>query len=76
MGPSFDDAHDVVFFRRHAQRMPGREFLDACPTKVRATMRVVLSEVAAAPPKRRCLVASMAGGISVRQRRRRVWTVR
>jgi len=56
-GPSSDDAHDVVFFRRHAdddvsERTPGREFLNACPTKVRATMRVVLAEVAAAPPKR------------------------
>jgi hypothetical protein len=45
----------VVFFRRHpnddhAQRMPGREFLTACPSKTRATMRVVLA--AAAPPKR------------------------
>lgn len=39
-GPSSDDAHDVVFFRRHpnddhAQRMPGREFLNACPTTSR-----------------------------------------
>ena len=56
-GPSSDNARDVVFFCRHpsddhAQRMPGREFLNACPIKVRATMRVVLAEVAAAPPKR------------------------
>lgn len=57
VGPSSDDVHDVVFFRRHPDddsllRMPGRDFLDACPSKVRATMRVVLAEVAAAPPKR------------------------
>lgn len=55
--PSSDDAHEVVFFRRHSdddasERTPGRDFLNACPTKVRATMRVVLAEVAAAAPKR------------------------
>lgn len=56
-GPSSDDTHNVVFFRRHPdddpnRREPGRDFLNACPTKVRATMRAVLAEVAAAPPKR------------------------
>ena len=56
-GPSSDDAHEMVFFRRHAdddasERTLGRDFLKACPTKVRATMRVVLAEVAAAPPER------------------------
>jgi hypothetical protein len=56
-GPSSDDPHDVVFFRRHheddpGQTVPGREFLNACPAKVRATMRAVLTQVAAAPPKR------------------------
>jgi hypothetical protein len=56
-GPSSDDAHDVVYFRRHhdddpAQQAPGRDFLNSCPTKVRATMRAVLLAVAAAPPKR------------------------
>ena len=55
--PSSDDPHEVVFFRRHhdddpAQTVPGREFLNACPVKVRATMRAVLTQVAAAPPKR------------------------
>jgi hypothetical protein len=55
--PSADDPHDVVFFRRHrdddpAQPVPGRDFLNACPAKVRATMRAVLTQVAAAPPKR------------------------
>jgi hypothetical protein len=56
-GPTSDDAHDVVFFRRHHdddadQAVPGRDFLSTCPTKVRATMRAVLIQVAAAPPKR------------------------
>jgi hypothetical protein len=55
--PSSDDAHEVVFFRRHRdddpdQAIPGRESLNACPVKVRATMRAVLTQVAAAPPKR------------------------
>src|SRR5665213_167032 len=77
-GPCSDDAHDVVFFRRHpnddhAQRMPGREFLNAGPPKVRATMRVVLAEVAAAPPKRfagggywEAMKAEMSGWFEVR----------
>lgn len=57
-GPSSDDAHEVVYFRRHAeddpqQISPGRAFLrEVCPTNVRATMRAVLAAVAAAPPKR------------------------
>ncbi len=56
-GPSSDDAHDVAFFRRHrdddtGQAVPGRDFLKGCPVKVRATMRAVLAEVAASPPKR------------------------
>jgi hypothetical protein len=57
-GPSSDDAHDIVFFRRHkdddAERtIPGRVFLnDICPTKVRATMQAALIAVASAPPKR------------------------
>lgn len=54
--PSSDDAHSVVYFRRHEdddplQSSPGREFLQSCPAKVRATMRAVLTAVAAAPPK-------------------------
>ena len=57
VAPSSDDPHDIVFFRRHladdpAESCPGRDFLNACPTKVRATMRAVLVAVAAAPPKR------------------------
>jgi hypothetical protein len=47
--PSADDVHDVVFFRRHpaddpAESEPGRDFLNGCPTKVRATMRAVLAD--------------------------------
>src|ERR1039458_5795634 len=58
IGPSSDDAHDVVYFQRHqsddpGQAIPGRDFLrNVCPTKVRATMNAVLTAVAAAPPKR------------------------
>jgi hypothetical protein len=56
-GSSPDDAHDVVFFRRHpaddpAQSTPGREALESYPAKVRATMRAVLVAVAASPPKK------------------------
>lgn len=55
--PSSDDAHDVKFFKRHPQddpneSEPGRDLLNSWPMKVRATMRAVLSEVAASPPKR------------------------
>jgi len=57
LGPSSDDEHEVVYFRRHKaddpdQTAPGRDFLEACPTKVRATMKAALVAVAAAPPKR------------------------
>jgi len=56
-GPSSDDAHDVVYFRRHRddgadETAPGRDFLNGCPAKVRATMCSVLVAVAEAPPKR------------------------
>jgi hypothetical protein len=56
-GPSSDDAHEIVYFQRHkgddpAQSVPGRAFLNACPTSVRAKFRAVLIAVAAAPPKR------------------------
>lgn len=57
-GPSPNDEHDIVYFRRHRdddadQAFPGQAFLnDVCPTKVRATMRAVLVAVASAPPKR------------------------
>lgn len=56
-GPSPDDEHEIVFFRRHQhddpqQPAPGREALDAYPTTVRVKMRAALVAVATAPPKR------------------------
>ena len=56
-GPSPDDPHDIVYFRRHksddaSKSCPGREFLNGCPTGVRAKFRAVLVAVATAPPKR------------------------
>jgi hypothetical protein len=56
-GPSPDDPHDVVFFKRHrsddaAEAEPGRAALNSYPAKVRATMRAALVAVASAPPKR------------------------
>jgi hypothetical protein len=53
--------------------MPGRDFLNQCPIKVRATMRAVLAQVAAAPPKRftgggywEAMKGEMAGWFEVR----------
>jgi hypothetical protein len=56
-GPSRDDAHDIVFFRRHRAddagcAEPGRDALNAWPVGVRAKARAVLAAVAAAPPHR------------------------
>src|SRR5688572_8635269 len=56
-GPSSDDAHEIVFFKRHPlddpdEIAPGRKFLNGCPSGVRAKFRAVLAAVAAAPPKR------------------------
>lgn len=57
-GPSSDDAHDVVYFKRHPdddphESVPGQAFLrDICPGNVRIRMRAVLAAVAAAPPER------------------------
>lgn len=56
-GPSPNDAHEIVYFRRHAsddpsQTEPGRAALNSYPTSVRAKIRTVLVAVAAAPPKR------------------------
>jgi hypothetical protein len=55
-GPSADDVHDIVYFRRHPdddakQAAPGRDALNSYPASVRAKMRAVLIAVAAAPPK-------------------------
>jgi hypothetical protein len=56
-GPSPEDAHDIVFFRRHRdddpnEGEPGRDALNSYPVQVRAKMRAVLVAVASAPPKR------------------------
>jgi hypothetical protein len=56
-GPSPDDQHDIVYFRRHreddlTETAPGRKFLRACPPAVRAKFDAILIAVAAAPPKR------------------------
>ncbi|MGW5744508.1 hypothetical protein [Amycolatopsis sp. NPDC003861] len=57
-GPSPEDVHDVVYFKRHrdddaTESAPGRDFLNStCPAPVRATLRAVLADVAAAPPMR------------------------
>jgi hypothetical protein len=77
-GPSPDDAHDIVYFRRHkdddaSERCPGRDFLDRCPVGVRAKFRAVLVAVATAPPKRfagggywEAMKAEMTGWYEVR----------
>lgn len=56
-GPSPDDPHDVVYFKRHpnddpGKTEPGREALKSWPASVRAKMAAVLVAVAASPPKR------------------------
>lgn len=56
-GPSPDDPHEIVYFRRHAaddptRTTPGRDALRSYPAKVRATMSAALVAVASAPPKR------------------------
>lgn len=56
-GPSPDDEHEIVYFRRHLaddpdQSIPGRDALNSWPTSVRAKMRAVLAAVASATPKR------------------------
>jgi hypothetical protein len=77
-GPNRDDAHDIVYFRRHrdddpSQAIPGREFLRACPPGVRAKFAAVLVAVAAAPPHRfagsgywEAMHGDMAGWFEVR----------
>lgn len=77
-GPSTDDPHEIVFFRRHVRddpkcAEPGRDALNSYPIKVRATMRAVLVAVASAPPKRfagggywEAMKGEMAGWFEVR----------
>jgi hypothetical protein len=57
MGPSSDDAHEVVYFKRHSdddatEASPGRDALLSWPATVRVKAYAVLVAVAAAPPKR------------------------
>lgn len=54
---SRDDAHEIVYFRRHPdddpdRSEPGRAALNSYPPAVRAKIRAVLIAVAAAPTKR------------------------
>ena len=77
-GPSSDDAHLIVYCKRHPDDDPdesclGRSFLNSCPSAVRAKMRAVLQAVAAAPPKRfsgggyrEAMHDSMAGWFEIR----------
>jgi hypothetical protein len=56
-GPSPDDPHEIVYFKRQraddpSESEPGRLALNSYPPKVRATMRAALIAVASAPPKR------------------------
>jgi hypothetical protein len=43
-------AWDVIFYATAEGAVPGGDFLDACPAKVRGTILAVLDAVAAAPP--------------------------
>jgi hypothetical protein len=54
-GPSIDDAHEIRYFRRHAdddpsQATPARDYLRTCDPNVRAKFAAALAAVAAAPP--------------------------
>jgi hypothetical protein len=41
---------DVIFYATAEGSVPGADFLDGCPAKVRGTILAVLDAVAAAPP--------------------------
>jgi hypothetical protein len=43
-------AWNIVFFMTAQESVPGADFLDSCPPKVRGTILAVLDAVAAAPP--------------------------
>jgi len=43
-------AWDIVFYATTEGSVPGADFLDSCPPKVRGTILAVLDAVAAAPP--------------------------
>lgn len=55
--PSADDAHEIVYFKRHvkddaSRAEPARDALQSWPASVRAKAYAVLIAVATAPPKR------------------------
>lgn len=57
VGPSSDDPHEVVFFKRFRsddpdELVPGQEFLNGCPSAVKVKLQNIIISVAAAPPKR------------------------
>jgi hypothetical protein len=43
-------AWDVIFYETAEGPLPGADFLDGCPAKIRGTILAVLDAVAAAPP--------------------------
>lgn len=43
-------AWDVIFYATAERSVPGADFLDGCPAKVRGTILAVVDAVAAAPP--------------------------
>jgi hypothetical protein len=43
-------AWDIIFYATAEGSVPGADFLDGCPPKVRGTILAVLDAVAAAPP--------------------------
>lgn len=53
--PALTSPWAIVFFQRHrdddrAQSVPGAEFLESCPTRVRADLVAIIKAVAEAPP--------------------------
>ena len=44
-------AWDIVYYAPEGASAPAIRFLDACPTRVKATLLAVLAAVAAAPPQ-------------------------
>ncbi len=49
-GPLPTDSHDVVFYRTPDGTMPARDFIESCPTTIRARLRETAIAVAEAPP--------------------------
>lgn len=51
-GPNPHDEHEIVYAKCNDGAVPGREFLNNCPDKIRDKFRAVLIAVAKAPPHR------------------------